>query len=189
MKVFLTDQSPNFNAYLNELAATPVMEFDRKTLKEKLTAISLPAKKLSALNADFLFSYRIFPSNIMVYKTQWDLERRNMRVGDTILQQVFIPPVRNISVKIVFGVRITTIVDEAHRKGFSYQTLQGHVEKGESIFTLEQAEGKLNFTIRTFSESGNLLTKMAAPFFSSPYQDYCTRRALDHVRSRWGIRI
>jgi uncharacterized protein (UPF0548 family) len=107
-----------------------------------------------------------------------------MRIGDTILQQVFIPPLRHFSQKIIFSVRITSIIDEPQRKGFGYSTLQGHVEKGESTFTVEQGDGGLTFTIRTYSEPGNFLAKLLGPFFSVPYQAYCTRQALENVKQK-----
>ncbi len=81
-----------------------------------------------------------------------------MQIGDTILQQVFIPPVKQFSKKIIFGVRINAIINEAVRIGFSYETLEGHVEKGESTFTIEEIEGNIIFKIHTFSEPGSWLT-------------------------------
>ena len=105
-----------------------------------------------------------------------------MKIGDTILQQVFIPPTKTFSQKIVFGVRINSIIDEAERTGFSYETIEGHVEKGESTFTIEKGDGGLIFKIETFSEPGNLLTKLVGPIFTVPYQTYCTRTALENVK-------
>ena len=81
---------------------------------------------------------KIFPGNILTFRAQWQEERRKMKVGDTILQQVFIPPLRNFSQKIIFGVRICDITDTPDQKGFSYETLAGHVEKGISTFTIER---------------------------------------------------
>jgi len=83
-----------------------------------------------------------------------------MQIGDTILQQALIPPTRRFSQKIIFGVRINKNIDETDRKGFSYETIEGHVEKGESAFTVEQTAQGLIFKIQTFSEPGNLLTKL-----------------------------
>lgn len=107
-----------------------------------------------------------------------------MKIGDTILQQVFIPPTKTFSQKIVFGVRINDFIDETERKGFSYETIEGHVEKGESTFTIENINGGLIFKIKTFSEPGNLLTKLVGPIFTVPYQTYCTRIALENVKSQ-----
>ena len=159
------------------------MTFDKTKLKEKTTTIGIKTKStLGQLNLDFLFDYKIFPSNIMTFMTQWGQEKRKMKIGDTILQQVYIPPTKTFSQKIVFGVRINRIIDESEIKGFSYETIEGHVEKGESTFTIEKGNSGLIFGIKTFSEPGNLLTKLVGPIFTVPYQAYCTRTALENIK-------
>jgi hypothetical protein len=183
MKIYLTDQADNFDGLLKQLTTKPTMTFDKTKLKEKTTTIDIKTKKtLGQINLDFFFDYKIFPSNIMTFMTEWEKEKRKMKIGDTILQQAFIPPTRTFSQKIVFGVRINNIIDETDRKGFSYMTIDGHVEKGESTFTIEQSDSGLIFKIKTFSEPGNLLTKLVGPIFTVPYQTYCTRTALDNVK-------
>jgi hypothetical protein len=183
MKIYLKDQADNFEKLFERLVLKPTMTFDKTILKEKTTVLGIETKKpLAQINVDFLFDYKIFPSNIMTFMTEWGKEKRKMKIGDTILQQAFIPPTRIFSQKIVFGVRVNGIIDEAERKGFSYVTLEGHVEKGESTFTIENADNGLLFKIRTFSEPGNLLTRLVGPIFTIPYQTYCTRAALENVK-------
>jgi hypothetical protein len=167
MKIYLTDQANNFDGLLKQLATKPTMTFDKTKLKEKTTIIDVKSEKtLEQLNLDFLFDYKIFPSSILTFLTQWGHENRKIKIGDTILQQAFIPPTKTFSQKVIFGVRINNIIDEPERKGFSYVTVEGHVEKGES----------------TFSEPGNLLTKLVGPIFTVPYQTFCTRTALRNVK-------
>lgn len=121
--------------------------------------------------------------HIMSYLTQWTFENRQMQVGDTIVQQVFIPPFRHVSQKIIFAVRINDIINEPTRIGFSYETLKGHVEKGISIFTIERITGKKTiFKVHTFSEPGNFLTQLVGPIFFVPYQAFCTRQGLLNVK-------
>jgi hypothetical protein len=183
MKIYLTDQADNFEGLLKALMNKSTMTFDKTKLKAKTTTIDIDAKKdLGRVDLEVLFDYKIFPSNIMTSLTQWELEKRKMRMGDTILQQVFIPPTKMLSLKMVFGVRINNIIDEADKKGFSYVTIDGHVETGESTFTIENRDGQLVFEVKTFSEPGNLLTKLVGPIFTVPYQTYCTRTALDNVK-------
>ena len=183
MKIYLTDQADNFDELLKQLTTKPTMTFDKTKLKEKTTTIDIKTEKtLGQIDLDFLFDYKIFPSNIMTFVTEWKKEKRKMKIGDTILQQVFIPPTKTFSQKIVFGVRINNIIDETERKGFSYVTIEGHVEKGESTFTIEKSHGGLIFKIMTFSEPGNLLTKLVGPIFTVPYQTYCTRTAMENVK-------
>ena len=136
------------------------------------------------MNLDFLFDYKIFPDNIMTYKTQWADENRKMKIGDTIAQQVYIPPTKIFSQKNIFGVRINEIINQVHKKGFSYETLEGHVEKGVSTFTVEQLNDNIIFKVQTFSSPGNILTKILGPVFSIPYQTFCTKSALNNVKSQ-----
>ena len=161
------------------------MKFDKLKLKEKTTTIDIQTEKsLEAVDLSFLFDYKIFPSNIMLYSTQWRKENRKMKIGDTILQQVYIPPIKFFSHKIVFGVRINNIINDPDKKGFSYETIEGHVERGESTFTVEQCNDGQIFKIKTFSTPGNLLTRLAGPIFTVPYQTYCTKTALKNVKSQ-----
>lgn len=183
MKIYLTDQKNKFKQHLDFLKTKDVMDYDKTRLTEKITTIEInTTKKIDQLNFDFLFDYKIFPDNIMTFKNQWAEENRKMRVGDTITQQVFIPPTKTFSQKIIFGVRINEIIDHSDRKGFSYETLEGHVEKGISTFTVEQLDNKLIFKVQTYSTPGNLLTKLLGPIFSVPYQTLCTTTALKNVK-------
>lgn len=183
MKLFLTNQKPKFNEHIEFLKTRKVMSYELKNLKEKITSIDLESKqKITNLNLDFLFNYQIFPDFIMSYLTQWESENRKMQVGDTILQQVYLPPIKKFSQKVIFGVRICKIIDKENIKGFSYETLEGHVEKGISTFTIEIFEDKLIFKINTFSSPGNFLTRLLGPIISVPYQTYCTKCALKNVK-------
>ena len=184
MKIYLTDQASNFTKHLQTLKNASVMKYDKAELKEKVTVINIDTQKqLTDLNTEFLFDYKIFPRNIMTYLTEWKQEARTIQVGDTIVQQAFIPPFRQISQKIIFGVRINEIINEPTRVGFSYETLEGHVEKGISIFTVEQTDTQqIIFKVHTFSKPGNLLTQLVGPLFSVPYQTYCTRQGLLNVK-------
>lgn len=183
MKIYLTDQRNKFKQHLDILRTKDVMEYDKTRLTEKITCIQInTTKRIDQLKLDFLFDYEIFPDNIMNFKKQWTDENRKMKVGDTIAQQVYIPPTKTFSQKIIFGVRVKEIIDQIDKKGFSYETLEGHVEKGISIFTVEQHDSKIIFKIETYSTPGNILTKLVGPIFSIPYQTFCTKTALKNVK-------
>lgn len=183
MKIYLTNQKNMFKQHLDFLKTKRVMDYDKTRLKEKITTIYIETNKnFDQLNLDFLFDYQIFPDKIMSFKSEWNDENRKMKIGDTIAQQVYIPPTKKFSQKIIFGVRINEIIDQANRKGFSYETLEGHVEKGISSFTVEQLDNKLIFKVQTYSTPGNILTKLVGPFFSVPYQSFCTKSALKNVK-------
>ena len=161
------------------------MAYDVSRLKQKVSSIVISSQhSFENINLQFLFDYKIFPSNILTFLTQWENEKRKMKAGDAIVQQVFIPPTKIFSQKLIFGVRIKEIIDEKSRKSFSYETLEGHVEKGISTFTVEEVEGKIVFKINTFSGAGNLLSKLMAPVFSIPYQTFCTKKALENCRKQ-----
>jgi hypothetical protein len=183
MKFYLKDQKNKFKQHLDFLKAKKVIDYDKSRLTEKTTTIDIQTtKKLDQLNLDFLFDYQIFPNNIMIFKNEWTDKSRKMKIGDTIAQQVYIPPTKTFSQKIIFGVRINEIIDKADKKGFSYETLEGHVEKGVSIFTVEQIENKIIFKVQTYSTPGNFLIKLLGPIFSVPYQTFCTKAALENVK-------
>ena len=183
MKIYLTDQKNKFKQHLDFLKTKKIMDYDKTRLTEKITTIEInTTKKIDQLNLEFLFDYHIFPDNIMTFKSQWTEENRKMKIGDTIAQQVYIPPTKTFSQKIIFGVRINEIIDQGNIKGFSYKTLEGHVEKGISTFTIEQLDNKLVFMVQTYSTPGNILTKLAGPIFSVPYQTFCTKNALNNVK-------
>ena len=186
MQWYIKDQSPHFAQHLQRLQQLPVMPYNKSSLIEKTTTITInTTRTLQQLNTDFLFNYRLFPPFILTAFTQWAFEKRGMQIGDTIVQQAFLPPVKAMCLKMIFGVRINNIIQENNRMGYSYETLQGHAEKGISTFTLERtANNTMLFSIHTFSTPGSLLSRLVAPFFSIPYQAYCTRQALLHVKGQ-----
>jgi hypothetical protein len=184
MEIFFTDQAINYVQHLQRLCKASVMAYNIEDLQEKQTHINIAtSKKFEDLDLRFLFDYKIFPAYILDYLTQWSYENRSIKVGDTIVQQALIPPNKIFSTKIIFGVRIKEIVLEQNRIGYSYETLEGHVEKGISTFTVEKVNGdEVIFKIHTYSAPGNWLTKLVGPVFSVPYQTYCTRKALQNVK-------
>lgn len=186
MNIYLTDQTSKFPQHLDKLLRFSVMTYDKEKLVEKVTTADIDtAKSFADLDLNFLFDYKIFPNKILTFMTQWNFEQRTMKVGDTIVQQVYIPPFGQLSQKIIFGVRINEVINAPTRKGFSYETLSGHVEKGVSTFTVEQtADKKIIFKVQTFSKPGNILTQLIGPIFSVPYQTYCTRQAINNVKQQ-----
>ncbi|ACU62841.1 hypothetical protein Cpin_5412 [Chitinophaga pinensis DSM 2588] len=184
MKLYLIDQAKNFPQHLRFLKGEKVMPYNKDQLIEKISFVELNTRKsIEDINVNTLFDYDIFPGHIMHHYTQWKEENRSMQVGDTIVQQVYVPPVKSFSQKIIFGVRVSEIIDQQGKKGFSYETLKGHVEKGISTFTVEQGDQQqLIFKIHTYSIPGNMMARILSPVFSIPYQTFCTRSALAHVK-------
>ena len=186
MKIYLSDQTKHLHKHLEFFKRQDIIKYDIPKLIEKITFITIATdKSFTDLNVDFFFDYQIFPYSIMTFLTQWNYEKRKMQIGDTIVQQAFIPPLRHFSQKIIFAVRINEIINEPTKLGFSYETIQGHVEMGISTFTIEKAHNnKTIFKIHTFSKPGNILTQLVGPFFSVPYQKFCTKQGLKNVKKQ-----
>ncbi|MBA3827723.1 MAG: DUF1990 family protein [Taibaiella sp.] len=183
MLIYLNDQSAKLCKHLQKFQLLPVIPYNIGQLKEKKASISITCnEELKELSLNFLFDYLVFPDNILTACTQWAYEQRNMQTGDIIVQQIYFPPFKIISQKIVAGVRIKEIFKEDRLMGFSYETLQGHIEKGISSFLISKTNGYINFAIHTHSKPNNVILDLLSPLFSSPYQDYCTRKALQQMK-------
>ncbi|WP_122263747.1 DUF1990 family protein [Ornithinimicrobium cerasi] len=74
--------------------------------------------------------------------------------------------------------RVVDVIDEPHRKGFSYGTLPGHPEAGEERFLLEQRrDGRLILTITACSRPATTTARLAGPL-GRVAQSLITRRYL-----------
>lgn len=79
--------------------------------------------------------------------------------GDTAL---LVTPLGPFSFK--SPVRVVYLIDEPQRKGFAYGTLEGHPEKGEEAFIVEQKEdGSVWLTVRAFSRPSTKLWFVLSP--------------------------
>lgn len=75
--------------------------------------------------------------------------------------------------------RVTAVVDEPDRRGFTYGTLPGHPEAGEESFVLERrSDGSAQFVIYTYSKPASALTRLAGPL-GIAVQRYMTSRYFD----------
>lgn len=182
MLLFLKDQSGNLGDYLPKFQLLPIISYDVTLLKEKTSIVTVPCdKQIKELSFDFLFNYNFFPDNILTSYTEWNSQKRTIRIGDTIVQQIYFPPNKIASQKIIAGVRIKEVFKEDNLVGFSYETLKGHVEKGISSFQIYKTNDEINFKIHTYSKASNKIMDLFSPIFSSPYQDYCTNMALKQM--------
>lgn len=183
MKIYLRDHIDTLDQHIEQYKTKRVIPYDRRRIRERVSTITcVTLKHLHELDLRVLFDYRMFPENIMSSACEWRIERRPMRVGDTILQQINIPPLQALSLRILVATRICEIIDLPHRKGFRYEAMEGHVERGISTFTVEQQAATVVASIHTLSAPGSALTTMVGPFFSIPYQTYCTKQALRRMQ-------
>lgn len=182
MKIFFTDQQKQFPKYLLEFKNRSIIPYQKNFLNHKISRKVLDCK-FSNLYFNSFFDYQIFPSNILAAYPQWIEEKRAVQAGDTIVQQINIPPFNMLSQRFIVAVRIKEVFDSGSCKGFSYETLSGHLEKGISTFKIEPERNISVFTIETYSAPAVSLLKLFQPF-SSLYQDYCTSQALANVKQK-----
>lgn len=131
MKISLSDRNGALDELIDMHKSKNVIPYERERLRERVdTLVCTTTKRLHELDLDFLFDYRLFPENILTSGCAWRREGRTMRVGDTILQQINIPPLQRVSLRILVATRVCEVVDLPYRKSFSYETLEGHVERG-----------------------------------------------------------
>ena len=179
MRVFFINQQNQFPKHLLELKSSNIIPYHKDSLKHKVGKEILDCN-FSDLSFVSFFDYKIFPINILTSYPQWIDEHRIIQSGDTIVQQINIPPFGKLSQRLIVGVRIKEVFNTDDCKGFSYETLNGHVEKGISIFKIEPLKNISVFTIETYSSPAISLLKLFQPF-SSWYQDYCTNKALKNT--------
>lgn len=157
---------------------------DTAHLLERIHRVQVPAaaRDLRDCNLDWFFDYQIFPRSVLRFVAEWQVEGREMRVGDVIAQQAQVPPAA-VSVKLLFGVRVRSVEHTASHAAFSYGTLAGHPETGTNEFAFSRIDGTGWATVRTTAESGHWLSRLLAPIFTNPYVAYCNRRALEQMAS------
>lgn len=184
MQFSLTDQSFALTSFIPAYKKKPLSFTNHINFPERVTARSLPFSSsiadLHMCNVDFLFNYHIFPTSIMRFAAEWQATERPMREGDVIVQQITLPPLR-ISIKCIFAVRVLAIRHSGQHMSFQYGTLEGHPERGISEFAVTLTRHNIHISIQTFSQPGNRLSQIVGPFFTLPYQQYCTNRALEYM--------
>ena len=80
--------------------------------------------------------------------------------------------------------RVVAVIDEPHRRGFSYGTLPGHPESGEEEFVLELSDdGRIEATITAFSRPATVLARLGGPVGRAG-QRYMSTRYLDAIDAR-----
>lgn len=158
---------------------------DHTPLPVRSTAIELGANApLSKWNTEFFFDYQIFPAKVLRFCGEWQPHQRTMRVGDIIVQRLQIPPYVPCC-SLEFAVRIRSVVRDANRYSFAYETLVGHAECGVAEFILELQNDTLVFRIQTHSQPGIWMPKFADQWIAIPFQTWCTQQAMQQVRRRF----
>ena len=180
MIIKATDQRAYFQYYLEEFKKKQVIPYEKLLLPRKTGSICIP-KPYETLQLDVINKYHVFPTAILSSYSQWTNEGRDLEVGDTIVQQLHVPPTPSFCLNIIVGVRICETFRDGRCVGYSYETLDGHVEKGISRFLLQATDAaSSSFQIETYSRPATKVLGLVQSV-SSWYQDICTDTALRHV--------
>lgn len=106
--------------------------------------------------------YEIFSPNLMgasIFSKSDQIE-----LDAIIVQRVYLGPVATEMAVKVISVDDMALADGTKVFGFSYITLNGHSEKGEARFAIEQkSTGAIDLSIESWSTQGTLLARIGAP--------------------------
>ncbi len=105
--------------------------------------------------ANLIMRNRFYPPQVMQITADYQLEDRDVQVGDGVLQRIRILQAWNKPVLEVLTLnKITEVVDEPRQKGFTYTTTTVHSEVGEWSPTVEWREnGEVVLLIDVVSRS------------------------------------
>lgn len=185
MKLFIFDQEMRLSEYLPEfktraLSFTETNALPQRTIQRRITG---GTRDLGLCDLDFLFAYEVFPRPILKFLGDWELEKREMRAGDVIVQQAQVPP--GWGVRLIFGVRVLSVYREATRAGFSYGTLPGHPEVGTNEFSFSLIGGTVLTSVRTVAKPVVPLSRVLGPLFINRYIAFCNRAALHRMEQKF----
>lgn len=187
MKIAFCDHEANLASYLTRFRPVRLSCEEPSRFRARLLRLQIPCPvpfDLRRLNFDFLFHYDVFPKSILKFFGEWQLENRELQIGDVIVQQAHLPPAP-LGLKLIFGVRVVSAYRNEHKAGFSYGTLIGHPEKGTNEFFFSVEDGTLSVVVRTMAGLGLFVTRLLWPFVTRPYADFCNRQALLHMREQF----
>lgn len=130
-----------------------------------------------------LLRYDVFPAHRMRHHVCTD--DRQLRSGALVVQRLIAGPMA-----VEVAVRVDDVFDERTRgghAGFTYTTLQGHVERGTATFSvgLDEAGAPL-LRIESWSRPGNALMFLGRPFLRG-LQRSSVHEAVRHVQARVSV--
>jgi hypothetical protein len=125
--------------YLDEwqdapLSFTPGQVTDSNWYSDSYDQVIMPRADESAFQkaADLLLRYRFYPDHILSFTGDFDLEQRQVRVGDRIVQRIHVLRLLGRAILDVIAItEVTDVVNEPRRAGLSYATVFPHVAQGQ----------------------------------------------------------
>ncbi len=133
-------------------------------------------------SSEELLRFRIFPPNRM--KAFVDSPNGRLEVGTTILLGIYVGPFRLQMADRVLDV-FKGETTEKQWAGFTYGTLQGHVEKGIETFqvTLDKGSSRVIWSMEAWSKPGHWLTYLFYPW-ARVMQKKAAREVLEYMKTR-----
>jgi len=181
MKICLTTKASKLYQHLDTLKSKKVIKYKRPNVRDNSYQIKInTSSTLEELDLKPLFSYNIFPGNVMSFFAEWEISDRKMESGDTVVQQINLLPFSSLSPKLIAGVKIKQVINQPRKKGFTYETLDGHPETGVATFMLEQKNNETFFRIMTSSAEKSGFYGVFSPVFRSTI----TRKVLKKVKNQ-----
>jgi hypothetical protein len=101
-----------------------------------------------AVAAQELWKFRIYPSRIMRYCSDFSLENRLMQPGDLVYQRVWVIP---HLVETYCLSRVDSVIDTPTKNGFSYATTPVHDEIGKLTCSVELEDGRIYLKVNVVS--------------------------------------
>ncbi len=135
--------------------------------------------KLFQKSADRIMRYRFYPKDVMSHFSDFDLYERWVEVGDRIVQRIHL--VKMFGRPILDAVTMTEVVEvinEPRRCGFTYATVERHVEQGEWSVLVEWQE---NGDVRLHAKA------ISRPVPHEPTRNYSYMRALQKRVHQRGV--
>lgn len=181
VKFSLRNQVATLAACLPEFRKRSLNYLSTAGLPRAVFRREVPTTRRDLLSCDlrFLFGYDVFPPSMIKFAADWQLDGREMRVGDTIALQTQVPP--GFGFYLVFGVRIVAMRHAAGCASFTYGTLRGHPETGINAFSFRVTKDGVVAGVETTAKPGLPLSRLLARVFTNRYVLLCNRRAAERM--------
>jgi len=128
---------------------------------------------------DKLLQYHFYPPSILDFASDFQVEHRQLRYGDRIVQRIFIIP---DILEAITMTRVTATLAEPNRIGFTYTTTESHLEMGEwTAVVVRKRDGQVAILMHAISKTGPKMPLWARPF-SRAFQLRAHRLGLEHFK-------
>ena len=170
MNILFPNQRPDPAAWENRPFSPGVLDGPRATDNRDRHALQMGVEPLGPPVADGPFrrvaraisEYRIFPPHL----AQRVVKRTPLQVGDVVglCYPLF------LGIRMFIASRVIDVFDGSTpggwRSGFTYRTLEGHVEVGEEIFAVEKdaRTGVVTASLTAWSRPGHWTTRIGYPY-------------------------